>query len=178
MTAIYLLVGAPASGKTTASRGLAASFPKSIAIPVDDLRGMVVAGLVHPSAEWSDELSAQLRLARSTAAAMASAYADAGYTAVIDDFWDPQSQLAEYDVLRSAGVRRVILMPEQAQAHAQNLARSGPGQLRDYLDEGIRICYADLHDAAERLRRDGWHILDTTGDTPGATVARLLALDA
>lgn len=176
MSSIYLIAGAPASGKSTASRGLAAAFPKSIAIPVDDLRCMVVSGIVHPSAEWSDELAEQLRLARGAAAAMARAYHAAGYTAVIDDFWDPQSRLAEYDVLLGAEMRRVLLMPDQAQAHAQNLARSGPGQLRDYLDEGIRICYADLRDSAERLRGDGWHIFDTTGDTPSATVARLLAL--
>ena len=69
-TPIVLIVGAPASGKSTASRGLAARFARSIAINVDDLRSMVVGGVVHPSAVWTDELVEQLHLARQSAVAI------------------------------------------------------------------------------------------------------------
>ena len=69
MPPIFLIVGAPATGKSTASRALAARFPKSVAIGVDDLRNMVIGGVVHPSAAWSDELVAQLQLARHKRAA-------------------------------------------------------------------------------------------------------------
>ena len=86
MPPIFLIVGAPATGKSTASRALAARFPKSIAIGVDDLRNMVIGGVIHPSAEWSDELVAQLQLARKSALLMARTYHAVGYTVVIDDF--------------------------------------------------------------------------------------------
>ena len=39
MPPVFLIAGAPATGKSTASRALAAKYPKSIAICVDDLRG-------------------------------------------------------------------------------------------------------------------------------------------
>lgn len=64
---ICLIVGAPATGKSTVSRALAARYPKSIAICVDDLRSMVISGVVHPSATWSSELTEQLQLARKSA---------------------------------------------------------------------------------------------------------------
>lgn len=68
MPPIFLIAGAPATGKSTVSRALAARFPQSIAIGVDELRNMVIGGVVHPSAVWDDELVAQLQLARSRAA--------------------------------------------------------------------------------------------------------------
>jgi len=129
-TPIVLIAGAPASGKSTASRGLAARFARSIAINVDDLRSMVVAGVVHPGAVWTDELVEQLHLARQSAVAMAQRYHAAGFAVVIDDFYDPASRLREYDDLAHAGMVRVLLYPAAQKAHAQNLQRSGPGPCR------------------------------------------------
>ena len=177
-TPIVLIVGAPASGKSTASRGLAARFARSIAINVDDLRSMVVGGVVHPSAVWTDELVEQLHLARQSAVAMAQRYHAAGYAVVIDDFYDPASRLREYDDLARAGMMRVLLYPAAQKAHAQNLQRSGPGPLQEYLDDGIRIVYAGLGNALDDLQHDGWIVLDTTDDSPAQTVDRLHALTA
>lgn len=177
MTPIVLIVGAPASGKSTASRALAAKFPKSIAICVDDLREMVVSGLALPAAEWSDPLVEQLRLARSSAVAMAKTYHAAGYAVVIDDFYDPFTQMSEYDALLGSGaLTRVVLYPDPQKAHAQNRKRSGSGQSPDYLDEGIRIVYAELNKAIGGLVRSGWIVLDTTNDTVEDTAARLEVL--
>ena len=86
MNTIYLIIGPPAVGKSTTSRALAGRFPRSIHIPVDDLRNMVVNGLALPAAEWGDELSRQVALARNAVIAMALAYRQAGFTVVIDDF--------------------------------------------------------------------------------------------
>lgn len=177
-TPIVLIVGAPASGKSTASRGLAARFARSIAINVDDLRSMVVAGVVHPGAVWTDELVEQLNLARQSAVAMALRYHAAGFAVVIDDFYDPASRLREYDDLAGAGLVRVLLYPDAQKAHAQNLQRSGPGPVQAYLDDGIRIVYAELGKALDSLQHDGWIVLDTTDDSPAQTVDRLVALVA
>lgn len=174
---IFLIVGAPASGKSTASRALVARYPKSIAISVDDLRSMVISGVVHPSATWSSELIEQLQLARKTATEMAERYHAAGFAVVIDDFYDPYTQMREYDALLAhETARRVVLYPSQQKAHERNRLRSGPGAGQAYLDEGIRDVYRALQDAAAELAQRGWILLDTTDDTVAETAARLQAL--
>ena len=177
MPPIFLIVGAPASGKSTASRALAAKFPKSIAICVDDLRSMVVSGVVHPSAEWSSALTEQLQLVRKSVTEMAKTYHAAGYAVVIDDFWDPYTQMGEYgELFGDAEMRRVLLYPDPQKVYDQNHRRSVPGLLRDYLDEGIRLVYGALEGVVDGLARQGWVVLDTTDDTAEDTAARLRAL--
>jgi predicted kinase len=107
MPPIFLIVGAPATGKSTASRALAAKYPKSIAICVDDLRAMVVSGMVNPSQSWGSALTEQLQLARKCVTEMAKRYHAAGFAVVIDDFYDPYTQLSEYsDLFGMDEVRR------------------------------------------------------------------------
>jgi AAA domain len=171
---IFLIVGPPAVGKSTASRALAAQFQRSIHIPVDDLRDMVVSGRVLPSATWGDELILQIRLARESAIRTALAYSEAGFTVVIDDFVDPYL-LVEYQGLQShAQLRRLILYPDQSEAHRRNLKRSGLALERSYIDDGIRIVYQLLRSAIGQLGRDGWEILDTSALTVEATVSQIL----
>ena len=154
-------------------------FPKSIAICVDDLRSMVVSGLENPSAEWSSALVEQLQLARKSVTEMAKRYQDAGYAVVIDDFYDPYTQMSEYsELFTKDDMQRVLLYPAQQQAHERNLRRSGPGQWQEYLDEGIRIVYGALNAVVDDLAQRGWTVLDTTDDTVDDTVARLQALVA
>ena len=139
MTPIFLIVGGPAVGKSTTSRALAACFPKSIHIPVDDLRMMVVSGLAQPGAAWTLELVEQLLAARQSVTHMALTYRQAGFVVVIDDFWDPDSQLSEYAPLFShPDVHKVLLFPDQQAAHQRNLDRAGPGATQHYLDQGIQ----------------------------------------
>jgi predicted kinase len=177
MNAIYLIIGPPAVGKSTTSRALAACFPRSIHIPVDDLRNMVVNGLALPAAEWGDELTRQVTLARNAVIAMALAYRQAGFTVVIDDFWDP-NRLMEYRALADAPeVRRVLLLPDRVEAHRRNLLRSGDSPARPYIDEGIRIIYDELTDVVDELRRQGWLVVDTSALTVAETVETILAAD-
>lgn len=62
---------------------------------------------------------------------------------MIDDFYDPYTQMREYDELvAKERLMRVLLYPNRQKAHAQNLQRSGPAELQEYLDEGIEIVYA------------------------------------
>jgi predicted kinase len=175
MTPIYFIIGPPAVGKSTTSRALAARFTRSIHIPVDDLRNMVVAGLALPAAEWGDELTRQVTLARNAAIAMALAYREAGFAVVIDDFWDP-NRLAEYRTLFDRpGVWPVLLWPERAEAHRRNLARSGDSPARAYIDEGIRTVYRELAEVVDALRSNGWLVLDTSALSIEEAVASILA---
>jgi AAA domain len=173
---IFLVVGAPAVGKSTTSRALAARFERSIHIPVDDLRDMVVSGLVLPSPTWSLELVEQVGLARRTAIASAVRYADAGFAVVIDDFWDPPG-LVEYDeVPAHRPFHRVLLRPEREEALRRNFGRHGDDPVRAYLDDGLHHVYDLLETPAARARleQDHWLVLDTTQLPVDAAVDRIL----
>jgi predicted kinase len=177
MQHIFLVVGTPASGKSTVSRAIAEQFEKGIHIPVDDLRSMVKGGIVHPGLVWPPELVQQLELARRTAMDMALRYREAGFLVTIDDFWDPNSQLQEYDPLLSKpNVLPIILKPAISVTFARNHARHPPSQFRDVLDDGIQKVYTSLEKEDAVLRAQGWHIFDTSSDTTEASVARILAL--
>jgi predicted kinase len=171
---IFLLIGSPAVGKSSTSRALAARFERSVHIPVDDLRDMVVSGRSLPSPEWGAELTRQVALARGTAIRMAGDYVDAGFAVVLDDFWDP-NELAEYGALLDRpGVHGVILHPGQDEAHRRNRARAGDHPGRSYIDEGIRVAYQLLAAALPRLDRRRWLVLDTTHLGIEATVDAIL----
>ena len=171
MQPIFLIVGGPGVGKSTTSRALAARFPRSIHIPVDDLRHMVVSGLALPEAEWIPELVRQIALARAGAVRLALDYAAAGFAVVLDDFYDPHG-LAEYrELLTRPETNGIVLVPSQAEARRRNAARS-PGEAGAYIDEAIPTAYGFLEPALERLAAKGWLVLDTTAlDVDGAVAA-------
>ena len=173
-TPLFVVIGAPAVGKSTTSRALAARFPKSLHLPVDLLRDMVVSGLQRPGPDWSDALAQQVALARASAIQMALAYQHAGFVPVLDDFWDPH-QLVEYQqVLRQPQTHKIVLYPSQQAAHQRNLQRSGPGATRDYLDEGIHTVYRLLNAVVGQLAQEGWLVVDTTALSVEATVSEIL----
>ncbi len=163
MTPIFLLVGGPAVGKSTTAAGLAARFAKSIHIPVDAVRDMVVSGQALPGVDWSQELIEQLVVARECVTFMALAYHKAGFVVVIDDFWDPVSGLAEYAALFSyPQTRKILLYPSRDAARARNRVRSGSGAAVEYIDDGIRLVYQHLDAVVGDLAAQGWWVLDTS----------------
>lgn len=174
MNPIYIIVGPPAVGKSSTSRALAAHFPKSIHIPVDDVRDMVVSGLVLPGDAWSAELTQQVRLARTSVISMALNYHNAGFAVVIDDFWDP-NHLADYQsFLAQPLVYKILLYPNQKEAHQRNLMRSGESPARAYIDEGIQLVYQQLNSVIPQLAGEGWLVVDTTTLTVAEVVKTIL----
>lgn len=175
MTPIFLIAGAPGVGKSTVSKALAGRFAKSIHIPVDDIRSMVVSGIQQPSSQWGAGLIEQLEAARASVCAMALRYRSVGFTITVDDFWDPNSLLAEYqELLATPQSYKILLYPSRETAMARNVARYGPGEKTDYLAVGIRIVYDDLHTAADKLKEQGWMIVDSTDQIVDETVAEIL----
>jgi tRNA uridine 5-carbamoylmethylation protein Kti12 len=71
MQPIFLIMGTPASGKSTVAKALMQRFERGLHIPVDDLRHLVVAGLSDMAFEIPPETLRQLRLARESASVMA-----------------------------------------------------------------------------------------------------------
>ena len=174
MQPIFLLIGPPAVGKSSTSKELAIQFRRSIHIPVDTIRDMVVAGLALPGIEWGAELVQQISLARTSAIHMALSYQRAGFAVVIDDFYDP-NQLSEYQAfVDKPEVYKVVLYPDQETAHARNMQRAGQDPAREYIDEGIRIVYQHLKTMIEPLRQDGWIVVDTTNLSIEQTVLAIL----
>jgi tRNA uridine 5-carbamoylmethylation protein Kti12 len=173
---IFLVVGAPAVGKSTTSRALAARFERSIHIPVDDLRDMVVSGLVQPNPTWSEQLVEQVGLARRTAIASAVSYADAGFAVVIDDFWDPPGLIEYDDVPADRPFNRVLLRPDREEALRRNFGRHGDDPVRAYLDDGVHHVYDLLETPAARARLEQgrWLVLDTTRLAVDVAVDRIL----
>jgi hypothetical protein len=177
MADIFLLAGAPAVGKSSTAKALAAHFPKSIHIPVDSLREMVISDVIHPGGTWSAELVEQLSLGRGTAVEMARRYRAAGFVVVIDDFWDPNSQLHEYDpIFSEPGVHKMLLLPNQQAAQQRNLQRAGEGESSRYITEGIRSVYARLEKEVSNLEAQGWIIVDTTERDIDSTVKHILEI--
>jgi predicted kinase len=177
MTDMFIITGAPAVGKSTTARTLATRFDKSIHIPVDDLREMVVSGLILPSEDWGQELEEQLTLARQTVVQMALIYRGAGYTVVIDDFWDPNSRLREYTLLfTEANTHKILLLPNQETAKLRNIKRSQKDEGDEYIEGGIRLVYEHLNNDVADLVREGWHVVDTTDKTIEDTVDHIMGL--
>ena len=174
MQPIFLVVGGPGVGKSTTSRALAATFPRSIHIPVDDLRHMVVSGLQlpEPVPVWSPDLVRQITLARETAMRMALDYAEAGFAVVLDDFYD-QNHLAEYrTLLTRPEAHATFLVSTPEEARRRNAARSGAGE--SYIDAAIEFQHALAAPHLDGLAADGWLILDTTTLATDAIVAAIL----
>jgi predicted kinase len=168
---ILLVVGGPGAGKSTTSRAVAAAFPRSLHLPVDDLRHMVVSGLALPNPDWDEELVRQIRLAREAAIRLAEAYAAAGFAVILDDFFDPHG-LVEYRDLLERGAIGVVLYPTAEEARRRNAARS-PAEEAGYIDAAIGHAYSVLGPAVGRLAEEGWLVLDTTGMDVGAVVAAI-----
>ena len=172
---IFLVVGAPAVGKSTVSRALARRFERSIHIPIDDLRDMVASGRILPSPDWSAGLVEQIGLARRAAIAMAVGYAEAGFAVVLDDFWDPPGLLEYRELPDGRPFHRVLLRPPRAVALERNSGRRGEDPARSLLDAGIHHVYGLLDAAGEQLDREGWLVLNNTDLSPDEAAARIVA---
>ena len=172
---IFLVVGAPAVGKSTVSRALARRFERSVHIPIDDLRDMVASGRILPSPDWSAGLVEQIGLARRAALAMAVRYAEAGFAIVLDDFWDPPGLLEYRELPDGRPLHRVLLRPPREVALERNYGRHGEAPVRPYLDEGIDLVYGLYEAASEQFDREGWLILDNSDLSPDEAAARIVA---
>jgi chloramphenicol 3-O-phosphotransferase len=172
---IFILTGAPASGKTSVAKALLNHFSYGVHIPVDDLRGMVVSGISNPIGSWDDETDRQFRLARDSAALIAKTYAQGGFAVVVDDVIFPDQISRHYDaVLASCDVYKVLLRPVVAQTIARNKARQIDVD-HAQLEQIIKPIYD--HFATfdlDQMEKEGWLILDTSQDSIDETVFKII----
>lgn len=169
MHKIILVMGPPASGKSTIARRLAQHFPKSLHLPVDHLREMMVNGVQLPGAGWNDEITQQFQWARTTAIYMAQLYASHGFTVVIDDVAVPALFPDHYAALDgSLDTHRVLLLPTAAALTRRLQSRGNP--FDQYLISEVPWFYSFL----EPMPKAGWLVLDSSDWTVEQTVEAVL----
>ncbi|MEU6827821.1 AAA family ATPase [Nocardia beijingensis] len=166
-SAVYLITGIQAAGKSTVAQALAERLPRSAHVRGDVFRRFVVSGRAEMSADPSPEALAQLRLRHSLAAATADAYADAGFTAVLQDvvLGEFLPWTAELIVTRPLYVVVLVPRPEIV------LAREA-GRAKDAYDE-FTVAALDRVLREDTPRIGLW--LDTSDLTVEQTVDRILA---
>jgi chloramphenicol 3-O-phosphotransferase len=170
MQPIFLVMGTPASGKSTISRALMQRFERGLHIPVDDLRHMVVSGLADKSFSVSPALD-QLRLARASAARMALAYSDAGFAVAIDDFWHVEMRDGDYNPIIGNQVQRILLLPNLEVTLNRLQSRDGSAS---HFEQAIRFVHHAIEIRPELLT--GWHVVDSSRLSIEETVDSILEL--
>ena len=175
MSNIVLITGATGSGKSTISHRVAESFPKSIHIQVDNLRDMMVKGMVAPKPfnQWSEEekqqVLQQFQWARSTAIYMTKLYANQGVAVVIDDVITPNFVEQYAALFEISGVQRVLLYPKASAVIERVKQRGGPW-------DHVLIDFVPLsYDLLEPMPKDGWIVLDSGEWTIDQTVHEVLS---
>jgi len=173
MSNIVLITGSAGVGKSTISHRVAENFPKSIHIQVDNLREMMVKGMVPPKIDWSEEeiqqVLQQFQWARLTAIYMAKLYASQGVDVVIDDVFTPNFVEQYAALFEISGVQRVLLYPKASTVIERIKQRGGPW------DHELIPFVSLTYDLLEPMPKDGWIVLDSGEWTIDQTVHEVLS---
>ncbi|MFJ5710138.1 AAA family ATPase [Streptomyces sp. NPDC093105] len=161
-----LISGIPGSGKSTVAAALAARFPMSAHIEVDELQNLIVRGCHWPSPDGDPEADRQIFLRARHASLLAGSFVTAGFLPVVDDVVVRRSHLGFYRDQMTAGPLHVVfLAPGPDKAWERNNARHKRLTTNwAFLDEAMR----------EELSGEGvW--IDNAAQTVDETVDAVLA---
>ncbi|MBF6301661.1 AAA family ATPase [Nocardia amamiensis] len=166
-SAVFLITGIQAAGKSSVAQALAERLPRSAHVRGDTFRRFVVNGRAEMSPEPSPEALAQLRLRYSLAASTADAYADAGFTVVVQDVVLGEFLPWMADLIITRPLYVVVLAPRPEVVTAREAGRG-----KDAYDEfTVRGLDAVLREGTPRIGL--W--LDTSDLTVEQTVDKILA---
>ncbi|MGW3122133.1 AAA family ATPase [Streptomyces sp. NPDC001107] len=167
MRGVVVITGVMASGKSTVAQALAERLPRAAHVRGDLFRRMIVSGREEyvPGADGEGET--QLRLRYRLSAATADAYAEAGFTAVVQDVVLGQELTSYVGLVRTRPLYVVVLAPspEAVAAREAGRAKTGHGAWTvEDLDRALR---------ADTPRLGLW--LDSSELTVGETADAILA---
>lgn len=170
MRGVVVITGVMASGKSTVAQALAERLPRAAHVRGDLFRRMIVSGREEyvPGADGEgSEGEAQLRLRYRLSAATADAYAEAGFTAVVQDVVLGQELTSYVGLVRTRPLYVVVLAPSPEAVAAREAGRTKTGYgawTVEDLDRALR---------ADTPRLGLW--LDSSELTVGETVDAILA---
>jgi chloramphenicol 3-O-phosphotransferase len=129
MDGVVLVTGVMAAGKSTVAQALAERLPRAAHVRGDVFRRMIVSGRQEYVPGGGDAAEAQLRLRHRLSAATADAYAEAGFTAVVQDVVLGEDLTAYVRLVRTRPLHVVVLAPspEVVAAREAQRAKSGYG---------------------------------------------------
>jgi GrpB-like predicted nucleotidyltransferase (UPF0157 family)/gluconate kinase len=166
-SAIYLITGPMASGKSTVARLLAERFQRGVYLEGDFFRRSIVSGRVEMAPDASPDALEQVRLRYRLAAAAADAYCQAGFTVALEDVVAGRL-LDEYRTLiRSRPCHVVVLMPSLDAIAAREAGRQSKG----YGEWTMEELYKGFATGTPRVGL--W--LDTSDQTAEETLEEILA---
>jgi chloramphenicol 3-O-phosphotransferase len=165
--ALIVLTGIMAAGKSTVAQLVAERLPRAAHVRGDAFRRMVVSGRAEPGPELTPAAAGQLRLRYELTALVADGYADAGFTAVVQDIVFGPELPVHLDRFRTRPRHLVVLAPRPDAVADREAGRAKTG-------------YAGWtpHDLDAALRRDTPRLglwLDSSDLTPAQTADAILA---
>ncbi|MFD8815157.1 AAA family ATPase [Streptomyces sp. NPDC059627] len=156
-----------AAGKSTVAQALAERLPRAAHVRGDVFRRMIVSGRQDYTPDAAEEATAQLHLRYRLSAATADAYAEAGFTAIVQDVLIGPELESYVERIRTRPLHVVVLAPSP-----EAVARREAGRPKTGYGAGWTI--ADL-DAELRLRTEPLGLwLDTSALTVAQTVEAIL----
>ena len=172
---IFILSGAPGSGKSTVAKALLQRYKFGFHIEVDVIRNWVVSGRSDPIGSWSDETERQFGLARDSAAQTAKRYAEAGFAVAIDDVNFPDYVARHYDdVLAAFEVFKILLRPDVTVALQRNQSRVSKGFDTAVLNDMIEPIYEAFD--TDAMCKEGWFIINSSRLDVNETVDKIFEM--
>ncbi|WP_329264450.1 AAA family ATPase [Streptomyces pseudovenezuelae] len=169
MRGVVLVTGVMAAGKSTVAQALAERLPRAAHVRGDLFRRMIVSGREECTPGASEDAAAQLRLRYRLSAATADAYAEAGFTAVVQDVVLGEDLTAYVGLVRTRPLYVVVLAPDPRTVAAREAGRAKTGY------DGGAWTIAALDGALRESTPPIGLWLDTSAQTPAQTVEAILA---
>jgi chloramphenicol 3-O-phosphotransferase len=164
---VIVVTGVMAAGKSTVAQGLAEVLPRSAHVRGDVFRRMVVSGRAEMTPGGTTEAEDQLWLRYRLSAATADAYAQSGFTTVVQDVILGADVPRYLDLLRTRPRHLVVLAPRPEAVAAREAQRGKTGY------GGWTVEALDRVFREETPRIGLW--LDTSDESAAETVERILA---
>lgn len=174
MTAVWLITGAQASGKSTVADLLAERFDRGVHLRGGQFYRAAVRGWTHVGDPDEAEARRLLDLRYRLSALVADEYADAGFTTVVQDNIYGADVERWLETVRARPLHLVVLRPRVDIVEARDDARRRATGKVAYRG-GFTPAVNDEHVAGTRRDLGLW--LDTSGLTPFETVDEILRRD-